>query len=614
MQKAFYRCSFGVIQRSKGDSVVKKAAYNARKKIYQKETDKYINYSSKQDLLAEKILAPKDAKAWVFDRKYHYNEVEKIDNRCNSQLGRTLDVGLLHQLTLEQNQELLEQYLRNHLVSRGMVADYCIHAPEKDGDQRNIHAHIILSMRKLDGDSFNKKKAREWNEKNLLKESRIAWAIEANAYFNNLGLPFYIDHRSLKDQGIDRLPQRHEGKWATNLKRRKGVSVAKVTYNDLVKEMNQINDAVKKLMAEHSQRTDVADRAKRIRQYEELMNRCIVVSEKAIDAQEAETNYWIRQRELEGVMVEVEQINIADQYFSLREKGILLLETLEREIKRNLLPDDEESQTDADNAAKRDRPTATEGAADDITKVEEAQTEEESADGRTDSDKYHQFELWNEEELEESSKKKSSQDKKKDKRTDFEKWRERAEAKAERIREGTYKEEDSFEIIEPEPPDSALESSKQPLITGDNSRRVAEHTELEALTKAQTIRNFYKSTKNRKPQSVVTAYRLKLAQLTAKIDPETIAKEFHEATPTALDYERQIRQYLRRRGFNDIQIRGAMRKASPALYKQSEQQARRYARRLDVYLRQKQQKEQQQKQQQNRQQNQHKKRRRGRSR
>ncbi len=565
MQKAFYRCHFDIIQKSKGDSVVKKAAYNAREKIFRKETNKYINYSSKQDLLANGILAPANAQEWVFNRGKLYNKVESTDKRCNSQLGRTVDIGLLHQLTLEQNRELLERYLQKHFVSRGMVADYCIHAPDKDGDERNIHAHIILSMRHLEGDGFSKKKARAWNEKSLLQESRIAWAIEANNFFQSLGLPYYIDHRSLKEQGIDRLPQRHEGKQATNLKRRKGVSVSKVTYNDLVKEMNQLNDVVKQLMAEHSQRNDVSDRAKRIRQYEELMTRCIAVSEKAIAAQESETNYWIRQRELEGVMVEVEQLNVGEQYFSLREKGIALLETLQREIERNLLSDAEEAAGDVDDKTRRDRPAATQS----------------------------------DEAIQESKQKKRKQQ---DKRTDFEKWREQAEAKAEKIRAGTYREEDNFEIIEPEPPDQALESSKQPLITDDDSRRVADNTELQALTKAQEVRNFYKSTDNRKPQSVVTAYRLKLAQLTAKIDREAVAKEFREVTLTALDFERQIRQYLRRKGFNDIQIRNAMRKASPALYKQSEQQARIYAKRFNAYLRQMQQKEweqQQKKQQQN---------------
>ena len=239
-QKAFYRCQFGLIKRSKGDSVIKKAAYNSRERLYRQEAREYISYRSKEDLLAKNILAPKGAKKWVKDRATLYNKVEAIDKRSNSQLGRTIEIGLLHQLTLEQNQELLERYLNKHFVSRGMVADYCIHAASEEGDTRNIHTHVILTMRHLDGDGFSKKKAREWNYFDLIKEWREAWAIEANQTFDELNLPYYIDHRSLEEQGEQRLPQRHEGKQVTNLKRRKGVTVSRASYNDLVAEVNQL--------------------------------------------------------------------------------------------------------------------------------------------------------------------------------------------------------------------------------------------------------------------------------------------------------------------------------------------------------------------------------------
>ena len=90
MQKGFYRCSFDIIKRSNGDSVVKKAAYNAREKIRQNESNLDIDYTTRQDLLTQAILAPKGAKEWVFDRYQHYNKVEEQDSRKNSQLGRTL--------------------------------------------------------------------------------------------------------------------------------------------------------------------------------------------------------------------------------------------------------------------------------------------------------------------------------------------------------------------------------------------------------------------------------------------------------------------------------------------------------------------------------------------
>ncbi len=56
-----------------------------------------------------------------------------------------------------------------------MIADINIHAPDRKGDQRNHHAHVMLTMRTLTGDGFGKK-VREWNGTEQLKEWRKQWA------------------------------------------------------------------------------------------------------------------------------------------------------------------------------------------------------------------------------------------------------------------------------------------------------------------------------------------------------------------------------------------------------------------------------------------------------
>ena len=72
------------------------------------------------------------------------------------------------------------------------------------------HAHVMLSMREIDGDGFGKKQ-RAWNDVGLLRDWRESWAELANARMAELGHDIRIDHRSLREQGIALEPQHKIG-------------------------------------------------------------------------------------------------------------------------------------------------------------------------------------------------------------------------------------------------------------------------------------------------------------------------------------------------------------------------------------------------------------------
>ena len=75
-------------------------------------------------------------------------------------------------------------------------------------------------MRTLDGDKFSAKKPREWNDKELLVHWRESWARAENDALEKAGRPERVDHRSLKDRGIDRIPEPKIGKEAMGMKQR----------------------------------------------------------------------------------------------------------------------------------------------------------------------------------------------------------------------------------------------------------------------------------------------------------------------------------------------------------------------------------------------------------
>jgi len=75
-------------------------------------------------------------------------------------------------------------------------------------------------MRTIEGDKFSAKKPREWNDKDLLVHWRESWCKAENDALEKAGRPERVDHRSLKDRGIDQIPQPKIGKEAMGLKKR----------------------------------------------------------------------------------------------------------------------------------------------------------------------------------------------------------------------------------------------------------------------------------------------------------------------------------------------------------------------------------------------------------
>jgi len=121
------------------------------------------------------------------------------------------------ELSAELQFKTAVEWAQRELVAAGMVAEVSLHHT-KTG--KNPHVHILCTMRKLDGDHFASKKVREWNDVAMLVKQRESWAAAVNAALEQAGRDERVDHRSLKDRGIDREPEPKIGVAATAMKRK----------------------------------------------------------------------------------------------------------------------------------------------------------------------------------------------------------------------------------------------------------------------------------------------------------------------------------------------------------------------------------------------------------
>ena len=212
---AIYHLRASVISRSQGRSATAAIAYRSAERIADRRTGLVFDYAAKAGVEHTEILAPDHAPDWVRDRSELWNRVEEAETRKNSQVAREVRVALPDELSHDQRVELVRGFARAAFVERGMVADIALHAPGRDGDERNHHAHILLTTREVgqeEGEGFTTKN-RDWNKIEVLGDWREAWSRETNAALERAGREDRVDHRTLvaqRDEALERAAEARE--------------------------------------------------------------------------------------------------------------------------------------------------------------------------------------------------------------------------------------------------------------------------------------------------------------------------------------------------------------------------------------------------------------------
>ena len=243
---AIYHLSVTQVQRSKGHSAVAGAAYRSGSVLHDRMIDQTHDYQRKRGIVQSEILAPDNAPRWVYDREELWNRAELAEKRRDAQPAREVRLGLPHELTDEQRADLVFTYARDVFVDAGMVADIAIHRPDRHGDDRNNHAHILLTMRELDGDDFAARKNRDWNKSALLEMWREQWEKYQNRALEDAGSDTRVDHRTLEAQGSLHQPTQHLGKEATAMER-EGIATR---IGDENREVEAYNRRIDQLVGE----------------------------------------------------------------------------------------------------------------------------------------------------------------------------------------------------------------------------------------------------------------------------------------------------------------------------------------------------------------------------
>ena len=222
---AIYHLSVKTVSRSAGRSATAAAAYRAGVEITDERTGEVHDYRRKGGVESAALIVPAGAPKWAADRAALWNAAEKSETRKNSTVAREFEIALPSELSADERQKLAHAFAIEIVKRHGCAADVAIHAPGKEGDNRNHHAHILCTTRRLTPDGFGEK-CRELDDRKTKEVDRWRerFATLQNEHLERAGVAERVDHRSLKAQGIEREPTQHLGPAATGYERRTGQS------------------------------------------------------------------------------------------------------------------------------------------------------------------------------------------------------------------------------------------------------------------------------------------------------------------------------------------------------------------------------------------------------
>ena len=270
-----FHFSISMISRGKSKSAVASAAYISCEKLTNEWDGVTHDYHNKKGLLHAEIFLPENVPKEFQDRSFLWNSVELNEKASNAQLARNFIIALPKELSVEENKNLITDFIQENFVSKGMIVDLAIH-DESDEGNKNIHAHIMTTLRpinekgqwqpkskkeyildkngekiKLKSGNYKTRKVEltDWNDKGNAEKWRENFAALCNQYLEKNNLEKRVDHRSFERQGIEEIPTIHLGASASALER-KGIETDKGSINREIKKHNSLVKAIKERITE----------------------------------------------------------------------------------------------------------------------------------------------------------------------------------------------------------------------------------------------------------------------------------------------------------------------------------------------------------------------------
>lgn len=235
---AIFHLEIKPVARSSGRTATAAAAYRAGERIRDERTGVLYNHSKRDDVLHKEIFLPSRLERpdagmeWARERSTLWNTAEKAEQMSNSRVAREYQVALPAELSAAERVVLARTFSREIADRYNVAVDLAIHAPRPEGDPRNFHAHLLATTREVTSEGMGPKAGVDMTgeartelglppSRQEFRTLRARWAELTNEALRGANLEARVDHRSLEEQGIDRMPRPHLP-WAAVAAERRG--------------------------------------------------------------------------------------------------------------------------------------------------------------------------------------------------------------------------------------------------------------------------------------------------------------------------------------------------------------------------------------------------------
>ena len=216
MAIAFARARY--LSRATGGNAVRSAAYNARETIAAERTGELFHFRHRDAPEHHEVLLPDGADARLANAAVLWNAAEAAEKRKDAQVAREIVLALPADrvLSTEDRIELARSFAAEHFVAKGLAVQLDVHTPHPDrgegegawsegtgGDHTNWHAHLLITTRRVEGDQFAAKKARDLDPevrkagtRTLVTDAEAwgeTWRAHQDRYFAEHGIELRVD-------------------------------------------------------------------------------------------------------------------------------------------------------------------------------------------------------------------------------------------------------------------------------------------------------------------------------------------------------------------------------------------------------------------------------------
>jgi len=183
------------ISRRTGATACARLAYVLRSRIHDPRIAKTHDYRRKgaDDVLASGLIG------WSGSAESLAQTMSLAEKRGDACEGRSVILAVPHELNVEQSVELVAEWCHSLNRRHGVACAWAVHLPDERGDERNVHAHVVVTGRRSDGGKLGEK-ARELDDRRAgpaaIEQWRADWGHLAERALQRAGISQNVDMRS----------------------------------------------------------------------------------------------------------------------------------------------------------------------------------------------------------------------------------------------------------------------------------------------------------------------------------------------------------------------------------------------------------------------------------